>query len=424
MPRPAPPTRVPETTDVPISWVPLTTVRPHPRNDGRHPPDELAHLKQSIIEHDIYRNVVLANDDTILAGHGVVQAAQELGHTQILARRMPYGPDDPQALKILVGDNHIARLRMQDDAALVAVLQDLAQHDPLALLGTGFDAEALEALVAAQGLGNGTEDGNAGRDAEPQINRAEELRNAWGVEAGQLWALGNHRVICGDCTEKVVVEGLLQDMVVQAIVTDPPYGLHLETNFTETTGRTNAYTTLGGKARRLRAYPRLYGDAAAFDRRRMPLEAAEEFWFGADYYVDTLPNCGKDGSWLVWDKREEGTVDSMRGSAFELCWSKCRHRRELMRIVWAGVLGHVKAYDGSQKFHPTQKPVALFRWLLERFTESEQVVFDGFLGSGATLIACENLQRLCYGCEIDPGYVAVTLQRWTDVTGEQPQRLA
>jgi hypothetical protein len=156
MPRTAPPALGPDTTDVPIVWVALDTLRPHPRNDGRHPPEELAHLKHSLQEHGIYRNVVLANDGTILAGTGVVKAAQELGRTHMLARCMPYGPDDPRALKILIGDNHIARLRMQDDAALVAVLQDLADHGPLALLGTGFDEDALEALVAAQGLAIGT----------------------------------------------------------------------------------------------------------------------------------------------------------------------------------------------------------------------------------------------------------------------------
>jgi ParB family chromosome partitioning protein len=138
----------PDALDPTLEQVPLADLRPHPRNDGTHPPDELAHLKQSLQQHGVYRNVVIATDGTILAGHGVVEAARQLGHTQILAKRMPYGPDDPQALQILVGDNHIARLRIQDDAALVALLQDLSREDPLALLGTGFDVAALAALIA------------------------------------------------------------------------------------------------------------------------------------------------------------------------------------------------------------------------------------------------------------------------------------
>ena len=88
-------------------------------------------------------------------------------------------------MQVLVGDNHIARLREQNDAQLVALFQELRDHDPLVLLGTGFDAEALAALAEAQGLGNGDGwGGEAGRDVEPQIDRAEELREQWGVELG------------------------------------------------------------------------------------------------------------------------------------------------------------------------------------------------------------------------------------------------
>ena len=87
---------VPEDLTTTLEWVPFADVRSHPRNDGSHPPDEIAHLKQSLTQHGVYRNVVIAEDGTILAGHGVVQAAQELGHTHIAVKRLPYGPDDPR----------------------------------------------------------------------------------------------------------------------------------------------------------------------------------------------------------------------------------------------------------------------------------------------------------------------------------------
>ena len=130
-----------------LELLPLVDLRPHPRNDGTHPPDELAHLKASITMHGVYRNVVVAQDGTILAGHGVVTAAQALGRTHIAGQRMPYGPDDPRALQLLIGDNHMARLRQQNDAMLAALLLDLRQQDAALLLGTGFDQEALDALL-------------------------------------------------------------------------------------------------------------------------------------------------------------------------------------------------------------------------------------------------------------------------------------
>jgi hypothetical protein len=151
-----------------LEVLPLADLRPHPRNDGAHPAEELAHLKQSLTEHGVYRNVVVAQDGTLLAGHGVVQAARDLGHTHIAGKRLPYGPDDPRALKVLVGDNHIARLRLQDDALLVALLEELRQEDPLALLGTGFDEAALAALIEAQGVALHALDGMPVPEPTPQ----------------------------------------------------------------------------------------------------------------------------------------------------------------------------------------------------------------------------------------------------------------
>lgn len=99
-----------------VEMIPLAVLRPHPKNDGQHPPEEIAHLRASLREHDIYRNVVVSQDGTILAGHGVILAAAAEGKTHVPGYRIPYGPDDPRALKLLVGDNHMARLRAQDIA--------------------------------------------------------------------------------------------------------------------------------------------------------------------------------------------------------------------------------------------------------------------------------------------------------------------
>jgi DNA modification methylase len=212
-----------------LEMLPLTTLRPHPRNDGTHPPEELAHLRQSIREHGIYRNVVVANDGTILAGHGVVTAAALEGRTHVPGERRPYGPDDPRALKLLVGDNGIPQLRQRDDGVLAELLTELAAQGPAALLGTGFDEALLVALVAQQDAQAGSDpNDHAGRDVEPEIDRAEELRQAYGVEPGQLWACGEHRILCGDCTDKAVVERLLHDHQALLCHADPPYGMGKE----------------------------------------------------------------------------------------------------------------------------------------------------------------------------------------------------
>src|SRR5262245_4709328 len=226
-----------------LERVAIADLRPHPRNYLAHPPAQLTHLRQSIDRHGLYRNVVIERDGTLLAGHGVVQAAQQQGYTHLSLKRLDVEPDSDAALQVLVGDNEVTRLREQDDAALVALLQELSKDDPAALLGTGFDQEALDALLAAQGLNGGAGEEQAGRDVEPQIDRAEELEEAWGTQEGQIWQCGRHRILCGDCTDKAVIERLMQGQHVCLVITDPPYGVSY--------AEKNAFLNMIGPANRI-----------------------------------------------------------------------------------------------------------------------------------------------------------------------------
>jgi hypothetical protein len=134
---------------LPVETVAISDLRPHPRNYRGHPEPQLRHLIQSLREHGVYRNVVVARDGTILAGHGVVEAAKALQWTEIPVYRMDVGPEDPQALKILTGDNEIANLADINDRLLSEVLKDVNESGADQLLGTGFDPQMLAALVFA-----------------------------------------------------------------------------------------------------------------------------------------------------------------------------------------------------------------------------------------------------------------------------------
>lgn len=125
----------------------VADLRPHPRNYRQHPDDQLEHLARSIEEHGLYRNVVVAQDGTILAGHGVVLAAQRLGLKTIPVIRLPIEPDSPAALKVLTGDNEIEHLAEQDDRLLSELLREIKQEAEAGLLGTGYD-EAMLANLA------------------------------------------------------------------------------------------------------------------------------------------------------------------------------------------------------------------------------------------------------------------------------------
>ncbi len=126
----------------------LNTLKPHPRNYRVHTEEQLSHIVKSMTQHGVYRNVVVANEWTILAGHGMVLAAKILGKRAIPVIRVPYGPNDPRSLKILTGDNEIARLAGVNDRELTELLKEISESDGgNGLDGTGFDKTQLAALA-------------------------------------------------------------------------------------------------------------------------------------------------------------------------------------------------------------------------------------------------------------------------------------
>jgi hypothetical protein len=127
--------------------VPVSSLRPHPRNYRAHPEDQVAHLMQSLREHGLYRNLIVARDGTVLAGHGVLEAARRLGLPEMPVVRLDLSPNDPKALKLLAADNELGRFAEVDDRALTDLLREISRVDVDGLLGTGYDETQLAALV-------------------------------------------------------------------------------------------------------------------------------------------------------------------------------------------------------------------------------------------------------------------------------------
>lgn len=254
-------------------------------------------------------------------------------------------------------------------------------------------------------------------DPGAQIDKAEELRVKWGVELGQLWRIpsktadGEHRIICGDCMDRAVVERVMQGEKADMIA-DPPYGMNLDTDWSNAVGSLGSIgaknNTVGNK------YAPVIGDDKQFDPTTLfELYVTDEmFLFGADYYAEFLPK-KNEGSWLVWDKRKESQEDAI-GAEFELLWTKNKHKRRMLRHDWFGFLSSSNSKEAQNRLHPTQKPTSLIEDILNQWCKND-VVIDPFLGSGTTLVACERLGRIGRGMEISPGYVAVSLQRLADM---------
>lgn len=233
------------------------------------------------------------------------------------------------------------------------------------------------------------------------------------TQPGDIWLLGEHRLLCGDSTRKDAVNALVAGDKIDAIFTDPPYGMRLNTNFDSMHKKGSAHRVTGDR------FLPVFGDDTDYDASHIFEQfgaVPEVLLWGADYYRRSLPD---GGSWFVWDKRCDENMDKVIGNVFELCWSKKAHKREVCRMLWSGHHG-MATDDTRSRVHPTQKPAALARWFFERI--KGDVMLDLFAGSGSTIVACEQTGRRGLAVEIDPAYCDVIVTRWEKLTGKKGRR--
>jgi len=250
-------------------------------------------------------------------------------------------------------------------------------------------------------------------DAEPRITEGDRLQKEWGVEPGQVWSIGDHRLLCGDSTISESVDALFQGQVANAVITDPPYGVEYH-------GRTADYLPV-------------HNDGP--DTLRPLLEAA---------LGNACRICRPGGIWyLTVPSRPLFLVFALVLSELQiwrqtLVWIKetmvvarsdYHYQHESIIYGWKPGAAHQPPPDRSQSSlwhidrpltsieHPTMKPVALFTKMIANSTNVGDLIYEPFAGSGTTLIAAHQLRRRCYAIEISPQYVAVILQRFRDATG-------
>jgi len=239
-------------------------------------------------------------------------------------------------------------------------------------------------------------------------------RSETNIVLGDLFEIGNHRLLCGDSTCYDTVQKLMNGEKANMIFTDPPYGMNLNTDYSAMQDDNNTF----GK-KESKNYDKVIGDNEDFNPKLINtifdsfFYVKEIFIWGSDYFAELIPK-KNNGSWIVWDKREnsdgETNLDKMFGSCFELCWSKEKHKREICRVRWAALFGTEKEHD-KKRVHPTQKPSLLVQWFLNKWSNIKDLIVDLYLGSGSTMVAAHQLNRKCYGMELDPKYCQVIVDR-------------
>jgi DNA modification methylase len=276
------------------------------------------------------------------------------------------------------------------------------------------------------GKGEGFGDTEQGEENEEEIaellDKVDEIESR--VKLGEIWSLGKHQIACGDSTIEGNVRALLGDRFgdVGMVWSDSPYGMKLNADFSG--AKSSRDFAQEKKAFGGNKYDNIIGDHDDFDPTfflQLLEKVKEQFWWGADYYAERIQ--GKnDGSWFIWDKRVEESMDAVYGSAFETCWSKTKHKRQIARIKWAGIFGMEKE-DTKSRVHPTQKPTDLCVWFFEKYGQPDDLIFDPFLGSGISIIAAQKMEgdRTVYGLELSEAYCEIICQRFEKFTGIEPK---
>ena len=393
---------------------PIERLIPYARNARTHSDAQIAQIAASIREWGWTTPILVDADGTVLAGHGRLAAARQLGMQEVPVI-IASGWSDAKRRAYILADNKLALNAGWDDQILALELADLGNDFDLNLIG--FTPDEVAALTPEQ-----VKEGLTDEDAVPEP--PEEPITV----LGDIWVMGKHRMMCGDSTSVDAVEKLMDDQFADLVVTDPPYGVSYADK--------NASLNLTGKGNRIQT-PIKNDHLQGSELREFFLAVFSSMFVamkpGALFYV-FAPQGGEQMMMMMM--MQEACLPVRH----ELIWVKNNHvlgradyhyKHEPVLYGWKDGAGHPWYGDRNKfsiwnidkpmqsKLHPTMKPVELLEIPIQNSSKGEDIVLDLFGGSGSTMIACEKTARQARLMELDPKYCDVIVKRWQDYTGQQ-----
>ncbi len=406
-PKPAKPTdRWPATK---IEMWPVEDLVPYVRNARTHPEGQVAQIAASMERFGFTIPMLVAEDGTIIAGHGRLLAAQRLGFTEVPVMVARGWSDEDRRLYTLA-DNRLAETSEWDPDTLRLELDELQiEVGADALAGIGFSTPEIAELIPAilKEAGAGLTDPDDVPEPEPDpVSRP-----------GDIWELGKHRIICGSSTDKDAVAALLDGAKPHLMVTDPPYGVEYDPEWRTRAGVGGAGTAKGkvlndDKADWRDAWALFPGDVAYVWHAGLFAPVVAESLIAARL---------KPRSQIIWDK---GQLVLSRGDyhwQHEPCWYAVREGKT---GHWAGdrkqtTVWQIDKPRKSETGHGTQKPIDCMKRPIENNSKPGDAVYEPFSGSGTTIIAAEMTARRCFAVELNPAYVDIAVKRWQEFTGNE-----
>jgi len=351
---------------VKVESVPIATLSQDPANARKHDDKNLEAIKASLRRFGQQKPIVVDSSNVVRAGNGTLAAATALGWDSINVVQTDL--QGSEATAYAIADNRTAELADWDESVLAASLSSLADVDETWLSDLQFSEKEIAELVAS------TQEQEIIEDEVPDLTTDPV------TQTGDLWILGEHRLLCGDSTSESEVGRLMNGERANLLLTDPPYGINISANPVRQKHKKSNW------------------DSKPIDPTVFAKSVDEYIVWGGNYF-----NLPANKGFFVWDKKQP---EDFTLAMVELAQTNIDTPAKMFR----------KSVTSYSKQHPTQKPVELLAWCLKY---ADGLVFDPFLGSGSTLIAAEQLDRICYGLEISPEYCDVIVERWQNLTGKK-----
>ena len=383
--------------------IPITSLVLDPSNARKHGDRNLEAIKASLAKFGQRSPVVVQRDGMVVrSGNGRLLAAKALGWTEIAATIID--EDNSTAAQFAIADNRTAELAEWDNETLALLLDG---WDKETRESVGFDEADLKAVMA---------------DLEPEEIVEDEVPEPPAdpvTKAGDLWVLGEHRLLCGDSTKAEDVERVMNGERAEMMHADPPYGVSYDGGHFHS-----------GDVNVKRTREKLAADDSTDIYGKFLPEAMKVvdgpcyLWFagslGRAVYSAVEDAGGVISTLLIWHKTN-ATYAAMNAQ-YKQRHEPCLYfKPKKSTLRWVGPADACSLWEfkkeGLNKLHPTQKPVQLVANALRN--HKAELVYDPFLGSGTTLIAAEQLGRKCYGMEISPAYCDVIVKRWETLTGKK-----
>jgi len=382
--------------DLKVEYKNIKELIPYCNNSRTHSDEQVLQIASSIKEFGFTNPVLIDDQGGIIAGHGRIMAAQKLKMDEVPTITLS-DLSEAQKKAYIIADNKLALNSGWDDELLKIELEQLKELDfDLGLIGFSDDELALL-------MGGETTEGLVDEDQVP------ELVDDPVTVLGDVWLLGNHRLMCGDSTSIDSVNNLLQSKMADMVNTDPPYGISYQSN----------------RRTKSAKFDVLKNDDVFLDIAPVVHACSKGWvfvwtsWKVLTKWIDQFDSFGYPSNQVIWHKPGGGIGDLKKTFISDYETALVWHRGAELTGKRIGSVWKVGKDGAAEYKHPTQKPVALAEEAIDKTTKKGAVVLDLFGGSGSTLIACEKIGRINRSMELDPKYCDVIIKRWQDFTGKQ-----